>query len=245
MLTRLIVTFALLTSVRGQTPTVGRIEGKVSTGGGQAVAAARVQLVSDRDSLPKNGPVVLSTVSSGTGDFTFDEVPLGNYRACVVAAGYLDPCQWATSDLVRLNGPRTTARVVVTEGHLLEVSIADETGLLKSGEKTAEGAFVAVELVDPAGRRRIVPLRDVEQTSRSYAELIPAGVPFRLEVASQKFQIAEISSVPGTRVNGRLELPVMAAARAMQATSRRRTMFDRGLPPPAISVKLKVEARRP
>lgn len=248
MLSKTIAVSIILSNLAlGQASTAGRVEGKVSTGAGQAVAAARVQLVSDRDSLPKGGPIVRSTVSSGAGEFTFDEVPLGNYRICVVAAGYLDPCQWATSDLIRLNGPRASARVVVNEGQLLEVSIADESGLLKSEEKAAEGAFVAVELVDSTGRRRIVPLGEVGQTGRSYAELIPAGVPFRLEVLSQRFQIAEISSVPGVSrlISGRLELPVMAAARAAVTTPRRRTMFDRGLPAPAVSVRLRVEGRRP
>ena len=113
--------------------------------------------------------------------------------------------------------------------------------------KASEGAFVSVELVDAAGKRRLLPVSDFGQAGRSYSELIPAGVPFRLEVASQKFQLAEIASVPGsTRVtNGRFELPVTASVRTVQATTKRRTMFDRRLPEPAISVKLKVEGRKP
>ena len=119
--------------------------------------------------------------------------------------------------------------------------------ILLGTEKASEGAFVSVELVDAAGKRRLLPVSDFGQAGRSYSELIPAGVPFRLEVASQKFQLAEIASVPGsTRVtNGRFELPVTASVRTVQATTKRRTMFDRRLPEPAISVNLKVEGRKP
>jgi hypothetical protein len=181
-----------------------------------------------------------------TGDFTVEDLPHGNYRVCVVAPNFLDPCQWGTSELLRVNGPRTAVRVSLDEGALVEVVVVDEKDILRE-DKSAEGLFLVVELIDPAGKRRLLPLKETGQTARSYQELVPENSVFRLEVSSQRYNLGEVMPTAGVVriVNNRFELPIVARRQPNQTQARRTSMFNRNLPSPAVRVRLKVEGKRP
>jgi hypothetical protein len=130
----------LMTSVLVGQTFRGGISGTVADASGSAVAGAAVKLVSPDTGLTREG------VSSSTGDFVFQDLPLGNYDITVTQPGF---------DTVHVSGVVVDAGKIATVGLKLEVAkqattieVAAATVAIETASSSETSVINTQELLD-------------------------------------------------------------------------------------------------
>jgi hypothetical protein len=167
----------------------GSLTGSVVDDSGKALAATV------RVSRAGSPPFTASVRSSAAGSFTFTSIPAGNYTACVIASGYLDPCTWTVErPVTKVIASQTTqgVQIVAKKGAQVNIHLADDDHVLghtpQSG-KTVPHVLVGVLTThmtfEPAA------LLSSDANGRDHQATIPVGEPVVLHITGSGVHLTD------------------------------------------------------
>jgi len=196
--------FAMMISASGraqqETTGVGVVSGQIVDDMDAAVAAAVVTIsrhpqyaAVGRRVHRTDRPVDRETTSGDEGEFAFDELPDGDYRICVDAPGYLNPCRWPANSSVKLGEESrvVTRDIVVPKGCRVRIRIDDPLGLAPESTSPSQGSLIKVGVQAPAGAVHIARTVSRDATGRDMEVTVPFDVPLKLWVHSRVLHVED------------------------------------------------------
>lgn len=170
------ISVAVLSSVVATAQTFrGAINGTITDPGGAAVAGAQVQLVDDATG------VAHQTVASGSGDFSFPDLPLGSYTITVTTPGF---------DTVKVDKVNVSAGAIHTVP--IKLAVAQQATTIE-----VSAAALALDTTTPVQTTTIPSktVQDIPLNGRDFTQMIGLAPGFA------GYSAGGFGSVNGTRAN--------------------------------------------
>lgn len=223
----------------GQVGAPGRIVGRTLDAAGKPVPGIGLVLTSQFNGSQTAGfrPMRYRTRTTRDGLFNFDLLAPGRYKVCLdnssdggAAGEFLNPCTW-TPDSTVVNivaGSQPQMDLVLVRGVTMTIRVEDPGKHLDKNVGKTKDADFSIGFLMASNLYQSARLRSKKDDEQIYEIQLPAGVPHRVLVSSQYFDVDDVRGPQAVKADG-VQLPVQASERASLAVN----------PPPGLVLRVK------